>query len=125
MIGAAQHIVALLNECRIQCVTLHPIGSDSLSVDAPESALTDDLIARLKAFKAKLLALLITESEQNFEAGDTPDAQTRRCGNTTTRDVPIHNGHSTRRECERCGRFIDFPIWRVQNALQNAQHLVG
>jgi len=26
-------------------------------------------------------------------------------------DVPIHGGHSVRRDCAKCGRFIAFPIW--------------
>ena len=34
-----------------------------------------------------------------------------RCGSTTTVDVTIHNGRSTRRDCARCRRFISFPVW--------------
>lgn len=33
------------------------------------------------------------------------------CGSTTWRDVPIHDGNAIRRDCGRCGRFLDFPVW--------------
>lgn len=41
----------------------------------------------------------------------TTTEQICRCGSTTWRDVPIHDGRSVRRDCGRCGRFINFPIW--------------
>jgi hypothetical protein len=34
-----------------------------------------------------------------------------RCGSTCYIDLPIHDGRSMRRDCERCGRFISFPVW--------------
>jgi hypothetical protein len=34
-----------------------------------------------------------------------------RCGSHEHRDVPIHDGASTRRDCARCHRFICFPVW--------------
>lgn len=34
-----------------------------------------------------------------------------RCGSAETVDVPIHDGRSLRRDCARCRRFIDFPVW--------------
>jgi len=37
--------------------------------------------------------------------------QCKRCGATRYYDVPIHGGQSTRRDCARCDRFIEFPIW--------------
>jgi hypothetical protein len=42
-----------------------------------------------------------------------------RCGSTTWRDVSIHDGQSVRRDCARCVRFIDFPIWYEKGTLQN------
>lgn len=37
------------------------------------------------------------------------------CGSSTWRDVVLHHephrGRSIRRDCGRCGRFVDFPIW--------------
>lgn len=33
------------------------------------------------------------------------------CGSLTWRDVPIHDGKAVRRDCDRCGRFLDFPVW--------------
>ncbi len=93
----------------------------------PRSALTAKLLERLKAYKAELLTLLRTR--QDFDVDDAPDAEPAlavqekpakiacRCGSTTWRDVPIHDGQSIRRDCGRCGRFIDFPVW--YGALQN------
>ncbi len=34
-----------------------------------------------------------------------------RCGSTTWRDMSIHGGQSVRRDCGRCRRFLDFPVW--------------
>lgn len=44
-----------------------------------------------------------------------------RCGSTSWRDVPIHDGQSMRRDCGLCGRFLDFPIWHGTDAVPNAQ----
>lgn len=41
---------------------------------------------------------------------DTPKPMCR-CGSTTWRDVPIHDGQSVRRDCSLCGRFLEFPVW--------------
>jgi hypothetical protein len=113
----------------------------------PKAAVTPELLARLKAAKGGLLALLrdasgfdvdsapnakpdpITEKrthgmpqdlrrrvEATFDtrpiiAPATATEETCCCGSTTWRDVPIHDGESMRRDCARCGRFIDFPVW--------------
>ncbi len=34
-----------------------------------------------------------------------------KCGHERYRDVPIHNGQSTRRDCAYCARTIGFPSW--------------
>jgi hypothetical protein len=33
------------------------------------------------------------------------------CGSTAWCDVPIHGGASVRRDCARCDRFLDHPVW--------------
>lgn len=149
----------------------------------PQSSVTPDLLVRLKAHKAELLAVLgheqaapdamgtdgwhedcidPSELDQCFVCGslngwksaaedlfglvtgrwrcihcNPPKMPTHvaatlaprnategtgtvcKCGSTSWRDVPIHDGQSTRRDCGRCGRFLDFPIWYGKNALQN------
>jgi hypothetical protein len=92
----------------------------------PRSALTPDLLDRLKAHKAELLAVLrpAHESAPALPAptGDPPAKLTKavcRCGSTTWRDVPIHGGQSVRRDCGRCGRFLEFPIWYGNDNLQD------
>lgn len=119
----------------------------------PRSAVTPDLLARLKAHKPELLELLRTDATapptapgSTFDNSDALGITTAlrpaqrelepfpivanrrdaskpvcRCGSTTSRDVPIHGGESIRRDCGRCGRFLDFPIWYGEHALQNAQ----
>ena len=44
-------------------------------------------------------------------SGPIVQQKCRRCGSTQYHDVPIHNGKSIRRDCARCGRFLDFPAW--------------
>lgn len=84
----------------------------------PRSALTPDLLDRLKAHKADLMATLRPAPEVSpalpaptCEAPAKPAKAVCRCGSVTWHDVPIHGGQSTRRDCGRCGRFIDFPVW--------------
>lgn len=84
----------------------------------PRSALTPDLLDRLKASKADLLALLKPTHDvapaiplASRDARETPAKAICRCGSATWRDVPIHGGQSTRRDCAGCGRFIGFPVW--------------
>ena len=70
----------------------------------PRSAVTPDLAERVKAHKGELLAIL----RPSVEAQSITCA---RCRSVEFRDTPIHGGHSVRRDCARCGRFIDFPKW--------------
>ena len=94
----------------------------------PRSALTPDLLERLKAHKADLLALLRPAPEAapalpvaTNEAPAQPTRPICRCGSTTWRDVvlrhPPHNGTTIRRDCGRCRRFLDFPIWYGKDTL--------
>ena len=101
----------------------------------PRSALTPDLLDRLKAHKAELLTLILRGSI--FDIDSAPDAGPApnidhatatktmcRCGSTTWCDVPIHDGQSKRRDCGRCRRFIEFPIWYGKDTGHNGQHSV-
>ena len=38
-----------------------------------------------------------------------------RCENDEATLHIIHDGDSIRRDCARCGRFIDFPVWYDRN----------
>jgi hypothetical protein len=94
----------------------------------PRSAVTLDLLDRLKAHKADLLAMLRPAPEAApalpvaiSEAPAQPAKAVCRCGSTTWRDVPIHGGQSVRRDCCGCGRFLEFPIWYGKNAGQIGQ----
>ncbi len=58
MIGASLALTELLAECDARGIRLSPDGDEGLSIDAPQNALTPDLLARLKAHKADVLALL-------------------------------------------------------------------
>lgn len=118
-------LAELLVDCDARGIRLHPTGDDSLTIDALQEALTPDLIARLKAHKVELLALM-----QPFPAVQPPPMPMMkptakhvcRCGSTAWRDVPIHGGQSVRRDCGRCGRFLDFPLWHGKDTGHLGQH---
>lgn len=91
----------------------------------PRSAATPDVLDRLRTHKAALLATLRLTSGGGptvpvdaTEATVLPPAAVCRCGSTKWRDVPIHGGQTIRRDCARCGRFIDFPLWHGNDAGQ-------
>ncbi|OHB77742.1 MAG: hypothetical protein A2W31_03425 [Planctomycetes bacterium RBG_16_64_10] len=67
---------------------------------APRSAVTSELLDRLRRHREDLLLLL----------GRTA-VRCDRCRSTEYRDVSIHGGRSVRRDCAKCGRFLDFPVW--------------
>jgi len=115
----------LLADCDARGIRLLPSSDGGLTLDAPQDALTPDLLARLKTYKADLLALLRPAHEvaQTLPeaTGDAPAQPTKRvcrCGSTIWRDVPIHGGQSVRRDCGRCDQFLDFPIWYGETTLQ-------
>jgi len=91
----------------------------------PRSAMTPDLLGRLKAHKVELLALLrpvpIVKAQPMPPVKPMAKAVCR-CGSSTWRDVPSHNGQSVRRDCAGCGRFLDFPVWHGKGAGQSGQH---
>ena len=97
----------------------------------PRSAVTPELAAELKRHKGELLALLrswhnvaqIQETSYNGTATDKAAATkvVCRCGSTGWRDVPIHDGQSVRRDCDRCGRFLDFLVWYGKDTLHGEQ----
>jgi hypothetical protein len=122
-------LAALLADCEAHGIRLLLAGDGGLTIDAPEDALTPDLLGGLKAHKAEVLehlatlntaeavgifphGLLVTANRGETHNGGEP---TCRCGSTTWRDVPIHGGESVRRDCGRCGRFLDFPVWYGTN----------
>lgn len=95
-------VAEVLAECEAKGVRLLPTADGGLEVDATPDALTEPLLERLRRSKSELLTWL-----QKLET-TTP---CHRCGATTWSDTPIHGGRSVRRDCARCGRFVDFPVW--------------
>jgi hypothetical protein len=57
MTGAPAVLADLLAECEARGIRLTPAG-DGLKIDAPQDTLRPELLARLKARKAELLAML-------------------------------------------------------------------
>src|SRR5262245_50020746 len=106
MTGTPSVLADLLAECEGCGIRLALLDGGGLEIDAPQGALTPDLLARLKAHKAAILARLRPEREDESNPKRTPKkGAVCRCGATTWRDVPIHGGQSVRRECGSCGRF--------------------
>ncbi len=115
----------LLADCDARGIRLYPAGDGGLTIDAPQAALTPDMVARLKAYKAELLALLRPAAAVQAQPMPTmkPTAKAVcRCGGAAWRDVPIHDGQSVRRDCDNCGRFINFPVWYGKPTGHNGQH---
>ena len=115
----------LLADCDAHDIRLALADGDGLEIDAPQDALTPDLLVRLRGHKADMLALLRPAPEvapaPPVAISDAPAKPTKamcRCGGATWRDVPIHGGQSVRRDCGRCGRFLDFSVWYGKNARQ-------
>jgi hypothetical protein len=114
-------LAKLLADCDARCIRLHPAGDGGLTIDAPQVALTPDMVVRLKAHKAELLALLRPAPAVQPQPMPTMKPTAKpvcRCGSTERRNVPIHDGQSVRRDCDKCGRFIDFPVWYGKATLQ-------
>ncbi len=121
MTCAPAALAELLADCHAHGIRLLPAPDGGLTIDAPQDALTPGLVARLKAHKAALLALLQPTPDAALigfamptEATTKRTAAVCRCGSTTWRDVPIHDGQSVRRDCAGCRRFIGFPVWHGQ-----------
>ncbi|MGA2032820.1 MAG: hypothetical protein ABSG68_11220 [Thermoguttaceae bacterium] len=123
-------LAELLADCDARGIRLHPAGDGGLTIDAPghplggSSALTPDMVARLKAHKAELLALLRPAAAVQAQPMPSMKPTAKpvcRCGGAAWRDVSIHDVQSVRRDCDKCGRFIEFPIWYGKTTLQNEQ----
>jgi len=117
MTCAPSLLADLLADCEAHGIRLALAGDGGLTIDALQVDLTPDLLARLKAHKADLTLLGAKQGDETVQnrtpkkESDTPTKAVCRCGATTWRDVPIHGGQSVRRDCGRCGRFLDFPVW--------------
>ena len=128
MIGAPSILSDLLAECDAVGIRLALADGGGLEIDAPKDALTPDLLSRLKAQKADLLAMLRPAASGSPSPGadaqraaQKPTGPICRCGSTTWRDVPIHGGQSVRRDCGHCGRFLEFPVWYGNDTGQKGQ----
>ncbi len=63
----------LLADCDAHGIRLLLADDGGLTIDAPQDALTPDLLDRLKAHKAELLTLLLRASD--FDIDSAPDAE--------------------------------------------------
>jgi hypothetical protein len=132
MIGAPAILTDLLADCDARGIRLFPSEGGGLLIDAPHDTLTPQLLERLKAHKADLLATLRAATKSTIPAVSIhnlglaqrrptpppapprPMARCERCHSAKYIDVPIHKGQSIRRDCARCGRLLDFPLWHGQ-----------
>jgi hypothetical protein len=102
----------------------------------PATCLTPDEFDAVRQHKTALLALIrpMPSFDENNAAKVSPRPvleppikvkRACRCDSTTWRDVPIHDGQSVRRDCGRCGRFIEFAVWHGKDAGQKDQYPIG
>jgi hypothetical protein len=113
-----KHIDELLGVCAALDIRLYPDEYGDLVIDGPTQAITDTLVQEISACKVALLRGFGSESEVLLSASVTDQAllgnvkrRICKCGSEESRDFPIHDGLSVRRDCLHCGRFIDFTIW--------------
>lgn len=109
----AHHIIDVLADNGIRC------WADGNAIRFQPAEKIDPEAARwLRDHKPQLLAALrgdvadpVVHHPAQHHHVDPDAPRCDRCGSTSTIDVMIHNGDSTRRDCGRCGRFLDFPRW--------------
>ena len=127
MNGAASLLAELLADCDAHGIRLLLADDGGLTIDAPQDDLTPDLLDRLKAHKAELLTLLRggrcfdVDSASDAEPAPIIDPPTNaeavcRCGSTTWRDVPIHDGQS----CSPRLRPLR-PVYRIPYLVRKTQ----
>lgn len=73
MSGTPSPLAELLAECDAHGIRLFVADDGGLTIDAPQDALTPDLLGRLKAHKGELLTLLLRASD--FDVDNAPDAE--------------------------------------------------
>ena len=122
MTSTTASITDLMAECDARGILLLPADGGGLTIDAPSpDALTHELVECIKAERAAILGILATPELPRLildpdgwpvDALDPVNSKAVcRCGSTKSRDIPIHGGQSTRRECAKCGRFVCFAQW--------------
>jgi len=118
------NLAELVDECKSLGIVLTPTDDSSITVDGPTGSLTPELIDRIKGHKKDILRFLQPHQEESAitiqppsqpETG--PAAPQCRCGSTDWNETPIHAGRSVRRDCARCRKFFDFPIWHGEGTL--------
>jgi hypothetical protein len=125
--GPADAVSPLLDDLRI-----HKPDVLALLRDWPEWALEDTVapddwsqirlaINQVRTRIAEFLAILrpLSEAEVVVAESTTPAQPTAavcsvRCHHLAGRGS-LHGGRSVRRDCGRCGRFLDFPVWNGQS----------
>jgi hypothetical protein len=131
MTASSSILLEIAADCDARGIRLIPECDGNLNIDAPRGALTPEFLDRLKAYKGEILALL---GARDFDVDSAPNAEPTpviepgmnaaaicRCGSTRWRDVPIHDGQCIRRDCGRCGRFIEFALWYGKNTGHKGQ----
>jgi len=118
----------LLNELSRLGVCLEVID-DKLRY-SPKSIVPTTLVNEIRVYKGDLLAALkscaLEADKYRTEpaVASAPEARRLcpRCGAKQSRDVPIHGGRSVRRDCAKCQRFLEFPVWYSGDALRIEKH---
>ena len=110
----------LMSECLTRGIRLNVTSNGRLAIDSPKDALSPEILERVRTHKAELIEQLGTKAPPEHRGAErTVSAKpVCRCGSTKWRDVAIHDGQSTRRDCAQCGRFIEFSRWYAAIALQ-------
>jgi hypothetical protein len=90
MTGTTATPAELFASCEARGIRLRPSGDGGLTIDAPQAALTPDLVARLRTHKADLLVMLRTD--KGAYGYTTPSNPEKYKGSVAVASVESHYG---------------------------------
>jgi len=91
----------LMNQLLAAGVTLRVDACKRLRMTGDPGALSAELVERVTSAKPRMIKLVRLH-------------QCTACGSREFSDVPIHDAHSLRRDCAKCGRTAGFPRWQPE-----------
>ena len=116
----ADHVVTLLGAHGVQANhrdgVVYVGTGDARWVRLSATRETNPSVTRLDVEAAGPDGSRVVDSLNGF-ADPRPINACDKCGCARFRDRIIHDGQSTTRACERCGRFMGFPNWYGEELL--------
>lgn len=99
----------ILDEIRLRAIWHGALADLEADETFPRDAL--EALRRAKAKWSDSDGTKSAEKKGDQSGAASSSIRCPRCGTTGHKDVAIHGGQSVRRDCSRCGRFLEFPVW--------------